>query len=88
MPEVRAPLLILHGDQDEVVPLEQAQRLLAAANEPKHLYVIHGARHNDTYIVGGRDYFDAWLGSCNRWSGKPLSKNKLNGDIPERHKEP
>ena len=60
MPEIRVPLLILHGDRDEVVPLEQAKQLLAAANEPKQLYVVHGARHNDTYIVGGKAYFDAW----------------------------
>jgi len=60
MAEIRVPLLILHGDWDEVVPLEQAKQLLAAANEPKQLYVVHGARHNDTYIVGGKAYFDAW----------------------------
>jgi fermentation-respiration switch protein FrsA (DUF1100 family) len=60
LPEIRVPVLILHGDQDEVVPLEQAKRLYAAANEPKMLYVIHGARHNDTYMVGGTDYFEVW----------------------------
>jgi fermentation-respiration switch protein FrsA (DUF1100 family) len=60
MPEIRVPLLILHGDSDEVVPLEQAQRLYDAANEPKSLYVIRGAHHNDTFVVGGRAYFDAW----------------------------
>jgi fermentation-respiration switch protein FrsA (DUF1100 family) len=54
------PLLILHGDSDEVVPLEQAKRLYAAANEPKQLYVIPGANHNDTYVVGGAAYFDVW----------------------------
>jgi len=60
LPEIRVPILILHGDQDEVVPLEQAERLYAAANEPKTLHVIHGARHNDTYVVGGTKYFDVW----------------------------
>ena len=60
LPEIRVPILILHGDHDEVVPLEQAERLYAAANEPKTLHVIHGARHNDTYVVGGTEYFDVW----------------------------
>ena len=57
MPEIRVPLLILHGDADEVVPLEQAQRLYDAANEPKSLYVIRGAHHNDTFVVGGARVF-------------------------------
>jgi fermentation-respiration switch protein FrsA (DUF1100 family) len=58
--EIRVPLLILHGDRDEVIPSEQGRRLFEAANEPKAFYPIHGARHNDTYIVGGQPYFDAW----------------------------
>ena len=60
IPELSVPLLILHGDRDEVVPLEQAQRLYTAANEPKRLYVIRGAHHNDTYVIGGSAYFDVW----------------------------
>jgi fermentation-respiration switch protein FrsA (DUF1100 family) len=60
IPELHVPLLILHGDRDEVVPLEQAQRLYSAANEPKRLYVIRGAHHNDTYVIGGSAYFDVW----------------------------
>ena len=60
LPELHVPILIIHGDQDEVVPLAQAERLLTAANPPKRLYTIHGARHNDTYIVGGEAYFQAW----------------------------
>jgi pimeloyl-ACP methyl ester carboxylesterase len=57
LPEIHVPVLIVHGDQDEVMPLEQAQRLLEAANPPKDLYTIAGARHNDTHIVGGDRYF-------------------------------
>jgi fermentation-respiration switch protein FrsA (DUF1100 family) len=54
---VRAPLLVLHGDEDEVVPFEGGRKLFEAANEPKRFYTIEGAGHNDTYVVGGREYF-------------------------------
>ncbi len=71
IPEIRVPLLILHGDRDEVVPLEQAHRLYAAANEPKRLYVIRGASHNDTYMVGGAAYFDVWANFFRSLDGQP-----------------
>ena len=54
---VTVPLLILHGNHDEVVPLELGKRLYEAANEPKEFYIIDGAGHNDTYLVGGEEYF-------------------------------
>jgi fermentation-respiration switch protein FrsA (DUF1100 family) len=56
---IHAPLLILHGDRDEVVPYAHGKRLFAAANEPKRFYTITGAHHNDTYIAGGEGYFTA-----------------------------
>jgi len=55
-----SPLLILHGDADEVVPHEHGRRLFEAAPGPKAFYTIRGARHNDTYLVGGDDYWRAW----------------------------
>ena len=60
MQEIRVPLLVLHGDRDDVVPYEQGRRLFQAANQPKTFFTIREARHNDTYIVGDRPYFDAW----------------------------
>jgi fermentation-respiration switch protein FrsA (DUF1100 family) len=56
---INVPLLILHGDKDEIVPLEAGKQLFAAAGADKTFYTIHGAGHNDTYLVGGRDYFNA-----------------------------
>ena len=53
------PLLVLHGDRDETAPLDGAKRLFEAASEPKELFIIPGAGHNDTYIVGGEPYFNA-----------------------------
>ncbi len=60
IPELSVPLLLLHGDRDEIVPYAQGQRLFEAAKEPKTLYTITGAGHNDTYMVGGEPYWQAW----------------------------
>ena len=58
----RTSLMVLHGDIDEIVPVELGRELFDAANEPKRFYAIEGAGHNDTYVIGGHDYFEA-LGS-------------------------
>ena len=57
---VEGPKLILHGDRDEIVPLAHAQRIFELARPPKRFYLIRGASHNDTYIVGGEEYFGVW----------------------------
>jgi len=56
--KIKVPTLIMHGDKDELVPIEQGKRLYEKANEPKEFYTIPGAMHNDTHIVGGEEYFD------------------------------
>ena len=56
---VRSPVMVLHGDRDEIVPLELAEELFDAANEPKRFYTIEGAGHNDTHLMGGPAYYDA-----------------------------
>jgi fermentation-respiration switch protein FrsA (DUF1100 family) len=54
--KVAVPVLIIHGSHDEIIPVDMARRVFAAAAEPKELYLIDGAHHNDTYLVGGSEY--------------------------------
>jgi hypothetical protein len=54
--QIRVPFLVMHGDQDEVIPFSQGQQLYEAGNEPKTFYPISGAGHNNTTLVGGRPY--------------------------------
>lgn len=61
LPQVRMPVLVIHGDRDEVVPLALGRRVFDAALPPKDFYLIHGAGHNDTYLVGGEPYFQRLL---------------------------
>ncbi len=42
---VRAPLFIMHGDGDRVVPIGFGEKLFAAANEPKEFFRVPGAGH-------------------------------------------
>jgi len=53
---------MLHGDRDDVVPIDAGRRLFDAAGEPKEFYTIRGAGHNHTYQVGGQGYVDALRG--------------------------
>jgi hypothetical protein len=56
--KITVPLLVLHGDQDEIIPFEHGQKVFAAAREPKQFYRISGAGHNDTFITGGNRYYE------------------------------
>ena len=53
------PLLVLHGERDEIVPFAQGRRVFEKAPEPKRFFAIPGASHNDTYAVGGEAYWRA-----------------------------
>lgn len=55
---IHTPILFTHGTDDRTIPLNLGKKLFEAANKPKWFYPIEGADHNDTYLVGGRAYFD------------------------------
>lgn len=55
------PILIIHGDEDEVVPLEHARRLYREAGEPKELVIIPGARHRLRLEEAAIDKALSWL---------------------------
>ncbi len=42
------PLLLIHGDQDVVVPLRHSQQLFEQAGEPKQLWIVPGAGHTQS----------------------------------------
>jgi fermentation-respiration switch protein FrsA (DUF1100 family) len=45
--EFKGSLLLIHGDQDEIIPKEMGDELYQAANQPKKFLNITGGRHND-----------------------------------------
>jgi uncharacterized protein len=55
--KIKTPLLVLHGERDEIVPFEHGKRVFEAAPQPKAFHIISGASHNDTFVLGGKEYF-------------------------------
>ena len=55
------PLLIVHGDQDDVVPVDEAYRLYEAAAEPKELFIVKGGGHKIRLNPEAMDKAVAWL---------------------------
>jgi hypothetical protein len=53
---VTTPILLIHGDRDEVVPPAMGRALAASVGARAELWIIGGAGHNETYDAGGEEY--------------------------------
>ena len=50
---VTAPLLVIAGDRDDIVPESLSKKLYDAAPEPKRYLLVPGAGHNDPELIDG-----------------------------------
>jgi pimeloyl-ACP methyl ester carboxylesterase len=65
---IQLPLLVIHGERDELVPLETAHELYALlAHVDREMLVIPRAGHNDLLWLGWQQYFEAIRTFIARW---------------------
>ena len=50
--KVRAPILMIHGERDRIIPVRFARRLYEAAPEPKEGHFLPGGNHANLYRLG------------------------------------
>jgi fermentation-respiration switch protein FrsA (DUF1100 family) len=58
---VTAPVLILHGDRDTVVPIELGERLYELIRAPKQFVRIRGGSHEDLGVHGAVEAAKAFI---------------------------
>ena len=52
----RRPILFIHGERDSYIRVDQTKLLYEEAPKPKYLWVVAGAKHNQSVIVEPRHY--------------------------------
>jgi fermentation-respiration switch protein FrsA (DUF1100 family) len=68
----RTPVLILHGDADRIVPIDQGRALFESLPQPKQFVTIHGGDHNDAVPADAATYWravDGFIGSLPKAGG-------------------
>jgi uncharacterized protein len=63
---VKAPLLILHGERDAVIPVDMGWRVYRAANEPKQIELFPEGGHLDLFEHGAWERTKAFIASLGR----------------------
>jgi alpha-beta hydrolase superfamily lysophospholipase len=58
---LKAPVLVASGGSDRHTRRAEAERIFAAAGEPKQLWIVEGAAHQDLYAFD-RDAYEAKVG--------------------------
>ena len=68
--EVKVPWLLIHGDADDVVPIEDSREIFALANEPKKIIEIPRANHvfSEAGLEPMREAVIDWIGETLRES--------------------
>jgi len=67
---VTQPTFMLHGRMDQLIPVLQAERLMAASGaRSKELQIVPGADHNDLIAIGGMLYFETIKKFINKTMG-------------------
>jgi alpha-beta hydrolase superfamily lysophospholipase len=68
---LRAPVLVMHGERDDVVPVHHGRALFAAAPEPKHIHVFPDAGHDLVSATGPR-----WARVLAAWASRKPSRQR------------
>jgi pimeloyl-ACP methyl ester carboxylesterase len=70
--QVKAPILILHGDQDGIIPISLGERLYQAAPEPKRFVRLKGLGHITNLEWGGLEPVNAFIAAIEAKSPVPF----------------
>lgn len=69
--QVTAPVLVLHGERDAVIPVRMGKELHRLAREPKKLVLFPDGGHVDLDGYGAVEFVDEWLTELRSEAGKP-----------------
>jgi hypothetical protein len=79
LPRVKAPLLVLHGEADQVIPVEMGKAVYAAASAPKEIATFPRAGHSDHHLHGSYDVLFRWIDALTEARADGPARERLEG---------
>jgi len=61
------PILFIHGERDSYIPVEQSELLYELAPGPKDLWIVSGAKHNQSVVVRPEHYASRTVAFFNKY---------------------
>jgi fermentation-respiration switch protein FrsA (DUF1100 family) len=77
LPHVHAPLLVIHGEGDEVIPVAMGRAVYAAANGPKEIATFSVAGHSDHHLFGSTEEVYRWIERLGHHAEKPQPEKQM-----------
>lgn len=84
VPTLSMPILFLAGARDELVPHDHMQRLYDSARRSKlkRMHIIPDGTHNESWLQGGKDYWNAFANFMSAaLSNPPLSSSSSSSSF-------
>jgi fermentation-respiration switch protein FrsA (DUF1100 family) len=85
--ELKAPLLVVHGEKDTIIPIAMGRRVHAAASGPAEIVTFPQAGHSDHHLYGSYDAIYAWI---DRLRGNATRAGEVGAPrrVPQDHAPP
>jgi fermentation-respiration switch protein FrsA (DUF1100 family) len=77
LPAVAAPLLVIHGEDDEIIPVAMGRAVYQAANPPKEIVTFPGAGHSDHHLYGSGEEVFRWIDSIVPSSARAVPETQM-----------
>ena len=73
------PVFFIHGQCDSYIPSSQAELLYSFAGQPKYLWIVPGARHNESVVIQPTQYAQRVVAFFDRHlAGRPTPDHLLD----------
>ena len=77
---VARPIMFIHGERDSYIRPEQANLLYAVAAEPKYLWIVPRAKHNQSVVVAPQEYARRTVAFFRRYlAGEEVDEAVISG---------
>ncbi|MCG8407329.1 MAG: alpha/beta hydrolase [Phycisphaerales bacterium] len=74
------PILFIHGERDSYIPVDHSRLLYALSNQPRYLWVVAGAKHNQSVDVRPEEYARRTVQFFNRYLARGEEADNMYND--------